>query len=548
MHDQCVITAHDQPVSVPASVFAPGHLGALTRFLPAELVDAILEETRTQQKRLRHLPSRVGVYFMLALALFPSLGYTRVWDKLVAGLRPAPVYRPSEKALRDLRRRLGPAPLKALFEVLAGPLAQPKTPGVCYRRWRTVAFDGCTSIKVPDRERNRGWLGKVSNRLGWVGYPTVLLMTLCETGTRGLLGAVFGARRHDETFYARKLLPLLSPQMLLLADRAFDTNGFLSAVADTGAQFLVRLNPRRRPAVMAVLPDGSYLTRLGTLQIRIIDATLTATTAADNRICEHYRLATTLLDHRSDPADVLVRLYHERWEVESAYLALRHTLQNGRVLRSSDPVGLEQELWAQLVLYQALRVAMVEAVESIPGTDPDRASFTIALETARDSTIIAHTSRDETPAMPVGAIGRAVLAELLPKRRARTSVRKVKAPMSRYSSSRDDTRPPTSQTITSLTIDIHDAANTPPITPAHQDQRRVRRGAGRTGDGPRNQTFQLMRAEPQRVWQLREIAQALGYSNIKSFATLLGLWTSEGLLRRVSRGFYTLATADPAQT
>jgi Insertion element 4 transposase N-terminal len=36
---------------------------------------------------------------------------------------------PSEKALRDLRRRLGPAPLKALFEVIAGPLAQPWTPG-----------------------------------------------------------------------------------------------------------------------------------------------------------------------------------------------------------------------------------------------------------------------------------------------------------------------------------------------------------------------------------------------------------------------------------
>jgi hypothetical protein len=32
---------------------------------------------------------------------------------------------PSENALRDLRRMLGPAPLKALFEVVAGPLGQP---------------------------------------------------------------------------------------------------------------------------------------------------------------------------------------------------------------------------------------------------------------------------------------------------------------------------------------------------------------------------------------------------------------------------------------
>ena len=43
----------------------------------------------------------------------------------------------------------------APFEVLAGPLAQPSTPGVRYRRWRTVAFDGCASLKVPDHDRNR---------------------------------------------------------------------------------------------------------------------------------------------------------------------------------------------------------------------------------------------------------------------------------------------------------------------------------------------------------------------------------------------------------
>jgi hypothetical protein len=56
-----------------------------------------------------------------------------------------------------------------------------------------------------------------------------------------------------------------------------------------------------------------------------------------------------------------------------------------------------------------------------------------------------------------------------------------------------------------------------------------------------------MRATPDRVWQLREIAKALGYTNVKSLAALLGLWTAEGLLRRVSRGFYTLADSDPGQ-
>jgi len=186
-------------------VFAPGHLGELTQYLPFELVDDILEQTRTVQRRLRDLPSRVGVYFVLALGMFPRLGYARVWDKLTAGLAGLPVPHPSEKALRDLRRRLGPAPLKALFEVVAGPLAQPRTPGMRFGGLRTVAFDGLNSLKVPDTGRNRSWIGKIRYRQGFAGYPTLRLMALAETGTRALLGATVGcAARRDEAGLARQ--------------------------------------------------------------------------------------------------------------------------------------------------------------------------------------------------------------------------------------------------------------------------------------------------------------------------------------------------------
>jgi hypothetical protein len=180
-----------QSVTGGTNVFAPGHIGELTQVIPPELVDAVLDETGAHEQRLRSLPSRVGVYLVLALGLFEHLGTGLVWGKLVAGLGLR-VPQPSEKALRDLRRRVGVAPLKQLFDVLAGPLAQPSTPGVRYRGWRTVAFDGCGSLNVPDHERNRSWLGRTERRHGPTGYPRLMLMTLCETGTRGLIAAVFG--------------------------------------------------------------------------------------------------------------------------------------------------------------------------------------------------------------------------------------------------------------------------------------------------------------------------------------------------------------------
>ncbi len=179
-------------VTVAAGVFAPGHVGELTQYLPFELVDDVLAQTKTVQRRLRLLPSRAGVYFVLALGMFPHLGYARVWGKLTAGLAGLGLPCPSEKALRDLRRRLGPAPLKALFEVVAGPLAQPHTPGVRFGGLRTVAFDGCNSVKIPDTPRNRSWIGRIRYRMSWAGYPTLRLMTVVETGLGTLLaGGVF---------------------------------------------------------------------------------------------------------------------------------------------------------------------------------------------------------------------------------------------------------------------------------------------------------------------------------------------------------------------
>jgi Insertion element 4 transposase N-terminal len=206
LRTQSAMTTLTRAVTVAAGVFAPGHLGELTQYLPFELVDDVLAQTKTVQRRLRDLPSRVGVYFVLALGMYPRLGYARVWAKLTAGLAGVDVPRPSEKALRDLRRRLGPAPLKALFEVVAGPLAQPGTPGVRFGGLRTVAFDGCNSVKAPDTGRNRWWLGRIRYRMGFAGYPTLRLMALAETGTRGLLGAALGsAADRDEATVARRL-------------------------------------------------------------------------------------------------------------------------------------------------------------------------------------------------------------------------------------------------------------------------------------------------------------------------------------------------------
>jgi hypothetical protein len=135
-------------------------------------------------------PRGWGVYFLLALGLFPRNGYLGVWARLTAALDGLGLAVPSPRALRDLRRRLGAAPLQALFEVLAGPAAWPRTPGVRFGRYRTVSFDGCRTIKVPDTARNRGWLGKMNAANGETGRRRSSdSVFLFEGVRRGMCGA-----------------------------------------------------------------------------------------------------------------------------------------------------------------------------------------------------------------------------------------------------------------------------------------------------------------------------------------------------------------------
>jgi hypothetical protein len=421
-------------VTVAGGRFAPGHLGELTQLVPFEMVDEALVQTGRMQSRVRDLPSRVVVYLLLAACLFPEVGYRGVWQKLTAGLDGLPVAVPTPSALLQARRRVGVAPLRWLFDLLRGPAAVPRGGGGTWWRGLLVcAVDG-TTMTVPDSPASLTRFTRQAGNHGGGGYPQVRLLALVACATRTLIDVVFGPATRGETTYAAALLPSLRQGMLMLADRNFAAGKLIAAIAATRADMLVRVKTGRgRPEARHRAPPRRRLlpVTLRRCAGAVIDAQITITTTAGLRT-GRYRLATTLLDHHRYPAAELIRLYHQRWQIETTYLELKSTMPGGRVLRARTPAGIDQEIYALLVTYQLLCTAMVDATTTHPGTDPSRASFTIAWHTARDQLIQAARVTAGTTIDLAGTIGRHILAHLLPARRLRISPRIVKRAISQY--------------------------------------------------------------------------------------------------------------------
>jgi hypothetical protein len=131
-------------------------------------------------------------------------------------------------------------------------------------------------------------------------------------GIRAIIDAVFGPTADGEPAYLPRLLRSLHSGLIVLLDRGLSSNALLAAITGAGADFLARLSASRKPPVLRRLPDGSFLSVLGGVKVRVISCQIIIAAAAGAQTGT-YRLATTLLDPRQHPAFELVKLYHQRW-------------------------------------------------------------------------------------------------------------------------------------------------------------------------------------------------------------------------------------------
>lgn len=373
-------------------------IGVLARTFTPALLDEVIDAADAREIRYRRLPARLVVVFTLACWLFTRSGYGLVMSRLadahaLRGQGWGNWQIPSTGAIAKARARLGPQPLKLLFHRVAGPVGTRATPGVFWRGLRVAAVDGFT-LDLADTAENASFYGRGGNGSASANpYPQLRALVLAECGTRALLGGVHGASTAGEQTLATDLLDAFGPGMLVLADRNFASWRLWRAAAATGAQLCWRISASFTLPVLQVLPDGTYLSELKPprkkdgppVRVRVIEYSITTTTEDGQEVSELFALATTLLDPEQAPAAELAELYHDRWQAETTIGDLKTAQRGGpeTVLRSKTPEMVEQEFWAMLCVYQAVRELIGHAAPS--GLDPGRVSFKRTLQAARDS-------------------------------------------------------------------------------------------------------------------------------------------------------------------
>ena len=353
-------------------------MGVLTKSFPAEAVQESVRIAGRASIRNRQLPAQLVVLYCMALWLFRDVAYENVLDCVLESYRwlGLPGSQGATKgAISQARSRLGPEPMRLLFERTAVPIAVKATQGAWYRGRRLVALDG-TLFDAPDTAENGAEFGYPTNQKGKGPFPKVRVAVLAETSTHVPFGCAIGTYTTSELELGRQLVGKLKPDMLLLADRLYFGPLVWKEFSSTGAMLVWRVQKQAPVEVLERLKDGSYAGCIrhegSEIPVRVVIYQIEGSK-------EQNRLVTNELDPEKAPAIELAKLYTERWEIELVFDEIKSHISESRLaLRSKKPDLIKQEIWGLLLLHWALRDLMHDAAIA-NARDPDTVSFVQAV-------------------------------------------------------------------------------------------------------------------------------------------------------------------------
>jgi hypothetical protein len=404
-----------------------------------EWIETALAASGTATVRKRRLPAEQVVWLVIGMCIMRDEPLTEICAAMDLALPGSRGVRVAPSSIVQARDRLGDDAIKWLYERTAREWSHASARKHAWRGLALYGADG-TTIRVPDSAENREHFGGQKGRWnGTSGYPMARLVTLMALRSHLLAGAKFGPYSVDERTYAADLWSLVPPKSVVILDRNFLNAKTLLGLERMGERFwLTRAKSTSKWKRLKRLALGDELVEMTVSgEARKLDPTLPTTWTM--RTIRYRRkgfatqtLLTSLLDHRRYPANEIVSLYHERWEIELGYNEVKRVmLDREETTRSKSPRGVAQELWGLALAYNLVRFE-AERVADEAGVPPTRISFTAALtlvETAFRSWSLENAGKTPDRLRKLRAD---ISHFVLPERRERSYPRAVKIKMSNY--------------------------------------------------------------------------------------------------------------------
>jgi len=286
-------------------------IACLKRIVSQRLLEQEIGKRKLDKRACPKCPSRVIVWFIIAMWLYGDDSYCQVFRWLH---RFSPRFTPSSSALTQARAKVGVPILAYTYRCVVECLCSEKIPDSFYAGRRLVAVDGFV-LNLPDSEANRRAFGRPTNGTSVGAFPQVRIVALCEVGSHVFFNFLAKPIRCGEATMAQHVYKGLPEKSLLLFDIGFCSSKLMKQVIDQNSDFLGRAKANRCFEKMEVLSDGSYLSKIyegdydrlhdrnGTV-VRVIEYTIDDPERVGNG--EVHRLVTTLLDAQEHPAEVLI--------------------------------------------------------------------------------------------------------------------------------------------------------------------------------------------------------------------------------------------------
>lgn len=291
----------------------------------------------------------------------------------------------------------GRLPLELLGELLRrvcalGDRAVQQTAQMLWKGHRLWHVDG-SSFSMPDTPELQEHFGQPGRQRQGCGFPGAHILCLFHAASGLIHDCIVSPLHTHDMAQVGKVHPRLRRGDVLIGDRAFESFAHFALLLGQGLHLIVPVHQRRkvdfrrkqrRGGKRGCRVERQRVRKLGrcdqivrwlkpqekprwmtpsqyealpqTLEVREIKREVRLPTGLKQTIT----LVTSLLDEKRYPSEELLEVLKDRWAVE---VNLRHlkTTMKMEILRSKTVEGIEKELWMFLIVYNLVRLIMLQA-------------------------------------------------------------------------------------------------------------------------------------------------------------------------------------------